>query len=164
MQNNLKSIGRMSLSRYLVLIGCIVIALPSIAQKRKAKQKEPVIYPVTKVLEKDSVIIFTIDQGRELARINEDRKRLMKLNKKCEFQLKFKDSIILLQEQQIVDYQSIKLDYDLIVKQMNRVQQLCGDEKKLLNKEIKKQKRQKLASISIAVSSFVILSYFYIHK
>jgi hypothetical protein len=113
---------------------------------------------------KDSVIIFTLDQGKELAKINEDRKRLEKLNKKCEFQLKFKDSIILLQEQQIVDYQSIKLDYDLMVKQMNRMQQLCGDEKKLLNKEIKKQKRQKWASIGIGVSSFAILSYFYTNK
>lgn len=164
MQNNLKSIGRMSLSKYFLWIGCVLITLPSIAQKRKAKQKEPVMYPVTKVLEKDSVIIFTLDQGRELARINEDKKRLEKLNKKCEFQLKFKDSIILLQEQQIVDYQSIKLDYDLIVKQMNRMQQLCGDEKKLLNKEIKKQKRQKWASIGIGVSSFAILSYFYTNK
>ena len=164
MQNKLKIIGKMSLSKYLVFIGCVFIALPSIAQKRKAKKKEPVVYPVTKVLDKDSVIIFTLDQGKELAKINEDRKRLQQLNKKCEFQLKFKDSIILLQEKQIVDYQSIKFDYDLMVKQMNRMQQLCGDEKKILNKEIKKQKRQKWASIGVGVSSFVILSYFYIHK
>lgn len=163
MPNNLKNIGRMSLNK-LLIIACVLIAPYSFAQKKKKKNPEVIEYPAMKVIEKDTVIIFTLEQARELSKENEERKKLLSDIKIMSSQIKFKDSVIRMQEKQVLDLKLVKFDYDEIVKQMQRQQQVCSDEKAILNDEISKQRRHKNLSIGAGILSFGTLLYFYIHK
>lgn len=163
MPNNLKNIGRMSLNK-LLIIACVLISPYSFAQKKKKKTPEVIEYPAMKVIEKDTVIIFTLEQARELSKENEERKKLLSDIKIMSSQMKFKDSVIRMQEKQVLDLKLVKFDYDEIVKQMQRQQQACSDEKAILNDEISKQRRHKNLSIGAGILSFGTLLYFYIHK
>jgi predicted nucleic acid-binding Zn ribbon protein len=157
MQNNWKNTGRMRLSKLIYAALFAVIPMVVLGQKK-------VEYPAVKVIEKDTVVIFLMDQAKDIAKQNEERKKLKSDVKIMNEQLKFKDSIITMQETQLLDFRMIKFDYDEIVKQMARQQKTCNDEKALLDKEIRKQRRQKFASIGVGVLSFGTLLYFYIHK
>lgn len=163
MQNRLNNIGRMSLSKLLIIL-CVLIAPYSFGQRKSKKATDAIQYPAMKVIEKDTVIIFTLEQARDLSEKNEQRKKLEADAKITTSQMKFKDSIIRMQETQITDLKLVKFDYDELVKQMNRQQQTCSDEKSILHREIRKQRRQKIASIGVGVLSFGTLLYFYIHK
>ncbi len=163
MQNNLKNIGEMSLNKLLIVL-CLLISGYSVAQKRKKKQVDVIEYPALKVIEKDTVIIFTLEQARDLSKGNEERKKLEADARVTASQLKFKDSVIKMQEKQVLDLKLVKFDYDEIVKQMQRQQQACSDEKAILNNEISKQRRHKHLSIGASILSFGTLLYFYIHK
>lgn len=163
MPNKLKNIGRMSLNK-LLIIACVLISPYSFAQKKKKKNLEVIEYPAMKVIEKDTVIIFTLEQARDLSEKNEQRKKLEAEAKITKSQLEFKDSIITMQIKQVLDLKLVKFDYDELVKQMQRQQQTCSDEKSILNNEIRKQRRHKNLSIGAGVLSFGTLLYFYIHK
>jgi len=163
-QKNLKSIGKMSFNRFILVLSCLTLSFYSVCQKRKNKSKTLIEYPQVKLIGKDTVMIFTLDQSREIARNNEDRKRLYELNRITNSQLQFKDSIILMQESQIVDLRLIKIENDHILEQMKRQQQVFKDEKDILKREIRRQRRHKVLSTSGGVLSFAIILYFYINK
>ena len=163
MQSSYRNTGRMSLRNSALLTIGLCSAIHSFGQKKK-KVKEPVEYPIVKVLDKDSVMIFTIEQSRELARRNEERLKLQSDAKITKSQMNFKDSIILKQQKEITDLMLIKFDYDQVVKEMARQQKICSDEKVVLNNAIDKQRRHKNISILSGVLSFGTMLYFYIHK
>jgi hypothetical protein len=163
MHSSSKDIGKRYFLNSTFLLFAISISFTSFAQRKK-KVMIQVQYPVVRVIEKDSVMIFTLEQTKELAKINEERLKLLSNVRITNSQLKFKDSIIRMQETQIFDLKLVKFDYDEIVKQMQRQQKAFIDEKAILNREVKRQRRQKYASIGSGILSFGTLLYFYIHK
>lgn len=164
MQNNWKNIGEMSFRKNLILIGCVLLSFHSLGQKRKKKEPEKVVYPQVTLVGKDTLMLFTLDQTKQMAKDNEERKKLKQVVFNQNSQMKFKDSIILMQETQLTDLKLIKFDYDLIVEQMKVQQQICSDEKAVLNREIRKQRRHKIYAISGGILSFGTMLYFYIYK
>ena len=159
MQKNLKNTGGMN-SKTKLLIASLFCSMISFSQTRPMELN----YPVVKVINKDSVIIFTLDQGRTLAKKNETVKKLEIDARIMESQISLKDSIISFQQNQINDYRSVQIAYDVIMKEMKHQQKVCSDEREFLNKEIKRQRRHKNIAILSGVSCFGILSYFYITK
>lgn len=127
-------------------------------------QSETTKYPQVKVIDKDTVVMFTFAQGKQLAKVNEDKKRLSEMNLLMKKQLSEQDTIIQNQSIQLENYAQIKIDYDEIVKQKTFIESTCIDEKEILNDEIKRQKRHKWFGISGGILISGIITYFYITK
>lgn len=158
MQNNLKITLEMKLNSIVILFFYIFIGFNALSQQSQSK------YPSVSVINADTVLIFTIEQSKKLAIINEDRKRLKQLNEINEKQLSQKDSIIQMQYNQLVNFDKIKRKYDVIVVEKESMKKLCDSQSILFEKEIKKQNRQKWIAIISGVVSVATISYFYILK
>ena len=144
----------MKLNSLLKLLFCILVNLNAFSQK----------YPSVSVINSDTVIIFSFEQGKKLAIINEDRKRLQKLNIVNEKELAEKDSIIKMQYNQLVNYDKISRKYNAIIIEKEESKKLCDTQCALYTKEIRKLSRQKWVAIISGVVSVATISYFYVIK
>lgn len=157
-QNNLKITLEMRLNSIIAFVFCVFLTSNAFSQQLESK------YPSVSVINSDTVIIFTFEQAQKLAIMNEDRKRLKQLNYINEKEIAHRDSIIKMQYNELVNYDKIKRKYDAIVIEKQDIKNLYDSQTGLLNKEIKKQVRQKWVAIITGVVSFATISYFYITK
>ena len=104
-------------------------------------------YPLVKFDGKDTLIVFSIAQGKQLIAQNEERlkdKQLILLNVA---QISQQDTIIASQDTQINNLLLINTNYVNIIKQKDDLISISETEKKILEKEVKRQKRQKVIAI-----------------
>lgn len=127
-------------------------------------QVKPTEYPMVQVIGTDTVITFTFAQGKKLAILNEERKRLEELNKIISIQSDKKDTIIKQQGDQIKLLYKMRDDYQVIISEKDAIQQTCNDEKRILEDEVGKKNRHKWYAIIGGVVGTGIMTYFYINK
>ena len=127
-------------------------------------QSKPIEYPFTHIIGKDTAITFTFNQGKKLAVLNEERKRLEELNKIINAQSNKKDTIIQQQADQLKLFHKMRVDYEAIILEKNEIQQTCNDEKAILEDEVKKKNRHKWYAIIGGIAGVGIMTYFYITK
>ncbi len=127
-------------------------------------QVKPMEYPTVQVIGTDTVITFTFTQGKKLAILNEERKRLEELNKIISTQSDKKDTIIKQQGDQIKLLYKMRDDYQVIITEKDAIQQTCNDEKRILKDEIGKKNRHKWYAIIGGVIGTGIMTYLYITK
>jgi hypothetical protein len=118
-------------------------------------------YPLVKFDGKDTLIVFSIAQGKQLIAQNEERlkdKQLILLNVA---QISQQDTIIASQDTQINNLLLINTNYVNIIKQKDDLISISETEKKILEKEVKRQKRQKgIAIIGGSVVSILLIIVF----
>lgn len=154
----------MQLIKNLILTAfCLIFSFHSVAQKRK-KIKKTIQYPFVKVIGKDTITMLTMNHIREINQKDIQRMESMLELNHIESKLKFKDSIILMQETKIADLLLIKYDYDLVVKEIAREKRIYNENLIELNSEIIKQRKHKRIAICSGVLSLGTILYFYIHK
>ena len=125
-------------------------------------------YPKTILLKKDTVIVFSIEQGKRLSLINEERKKcgeeLLIVEKQLilkgrvagtDEEANLKDTIIEGYKDKISSYSEIENTLGKIINEKNDLLGICEDEKDDLKKDIRKQKIQKW----IAICSGVVLTF-----
>ena len=93
-------------------------------------QMKTTIYPKVIVYDKDTVIIFSIEQGKKLAELNEDRKECFENNEILKLEIKQKDIIISEEKDKVVNYDKIVENYNEILKAKKDIQELCNSEKR----------------------------------
>lgn len=115
-------------------------------------------YPKMVVIENDSCIIFTLEQSREMIvwdveynECKDERKILLE-------EMALKDSVITNQKDMVAEYNEILELYNGIKDEKDTLIQLHVEEKQLLEKQIKKQKRQKFISSALGVIATSILT------
>lgn len=148
----------MKLNRLLILFLLVFIGSNCVSQVK------PIQYPSVQIINGDTVITFTFAQGKKLAVLNEERKRLEELNKVISTQSNKKDTIIQQQAQQLKLFVKIREDYEGIIAEKNAIQQTCNDEKAILQDEVKKKNRHKWYAIIAGVVGTGVMTYFYITK
>jgi hypothetical protein len=115
-------------------------------------------YPSVTFDGKDTLLMFTIAQGKQLIAQNEERlkdKQLILLNVA---QISQQDTIISSQDTQINNLLLINTNYVNIIKQKDDLISICETEKQILEKEVKRQKRQKgIAIIGGSVVSILLI-------
>jgi hypothetical protein len=108
---------------------------------------------------KDTLLIFSIVQGKKLIAQNEERlkdKQLISLNTA---QISQKDTIIASQNRKITNLLLMNTNYVNIIKQKDDLSSICETEKSMLDKEIKRQKMQKwIAIIGGAIASILFIA------
>ena len=136
----------MNLNKYIISIIFTFLITSVFTQENK--------YPVVTVIESDTVIIFDVYQGKKLIKINEQKKECEEVKSIYEQQILEKDTIINNQKFQISNLQEIVTQKDVVISSNKNILQLCEDEKKILKKEIRKQKIIRW----VAIGSGVILT------
>ena len=151
-QNKLNTIGKTNLIDK-IKAGCLLLVflLPLISYGQK--------YPLVKFDGKDTLLIFTIVQGKQLIAQNEERlkdKQVISLNVA---QISQQDTIIASQDKKIKNLELMNTSYVNIIKQKDDLCSIFEAEKSMLDKEIKRQKRQKwVAIIGGAIASILFIA------
>lgn len=104
-------------------------------------------YPVTSVINNDTVLIFSQEQANKIAQWNEERKYCIESKSLLELEIEQKDTIINSLEAEINSFIGIEKNYKEIIKTKEELQGICNDEKDVLHKEVKRQKRHKWIAI-----------------
>ena len=108
------------------------------------------------VMGSDTVLIFSLDQGKEITRRNEERKEYMRLSDLCE-QQRSSDSIkIFTLEGKVLDLTQISDGYVIIIRNKDELLNICESEKAYMQKQIRRQKIAKWCAIGGAVAIGVI--------
>lgn len=138
--------------KYIIAFYAVFLASAAFSQHNAVK------YPVVELQGADTVICFTLEQGRELAKRNEERKMLLEVNALQGKEIAQMDSIINLQRSQISTYQSIDTAQQVIIQEVKKQVNMCDTQRALLEKELKKQKRYKWTAIisGIALNTVTI--------
>lgn len=110
-------------------------------------QHNMIKYPSVELKGTDTVICFTMAQGRELAKRNEERKKFEEMVNLQKLELQQMDSILKSQQRMIETYKSIDEKQQFIIKEVKGQVSLCDEQRVLIEKELKKQKRYKWTAI-----------------
>ena len=110
-------------------------------------QHNMIKYPSVELKGSDTVICFTMPQGRELAKRNEERKKFEEIVNLQTLELQQMDSIVSSQQRMIETYKSIDEKQQFIIKEVKGQVSLCDEQRVLIEKELKKQKRYKWTAI-----------------
>ena len=153
---NLKNIGKMRLSN----ICFFIVFLTSAA----FSQVKTTIYPKVIVYDKDTVILFSIEQGKKLAELNEDRKECFENNEIYKLEIEQKDIIITQEKGKVVNYDKIVKDYNDILKAKKDLEEFRKVEKQILTDEIKKKNKHKWYAIIGGSITTAFMTYLWITK
>ena len=104
-------------------------------------------YPKTSVIDEDTVLIFSQEQANKIAIWNEERKYCVENSDLLKLEINQKDTIIYSLEGKLLEFSIIEDKYKNIIKSKDDLKNICEQEKKILNKEIKRQKRHKFIAI-----------------
>jgi DNA repair exonuclease SbcCD ATPase subunit len=113
-------------------------------------------YPKTSVIAEDTVLIFSQDQAKKIAQWNEERKYCIENEELLELLIQEKDTIIKHLSKQVEDFTIVEDRYKDIIKVKDDLQEICEQEKKIVHKEVKRQKRHKWVAIISGISLGVI--------
>ena len=137
----------------MVLIGCNAFS-----------QASEVSYPYSILVESDTAIVFSLNQSKHFISINENLKSCIQYKEVCDIQLEETKDLISAQSSTIDNFKLMLNKYELIVKQQEDINDICEQEKKYVNVETKKHKRQKIISIIAGSFSTAIMTFLYIQK
>ena len=142
----------MNLIKHTTAIYAVFLASVAFSQHNAVK------YPSVELKGADTVICFTMEQGRTLAQRNEERKKFEAVMKIQQLELQQMDSIIASQNRMIETYKSIDETQQVIIKEVKSQVEMCDSQRMLIEKELKKQKRYKWTAIisGIALNTVTI--------
>jgi hypothetical protein len=104
-------------------------------------------YPSVIILEKDTLVCFTTEQSKQMGVWNEQRKECVELRKNDNQKINELEKITITQTGIISNLENEIVQHKKNFDDKNSLLVICEDEKKLLKKEIRKQKRGKWVAI-----------------
>ncbi len=121
-------------------------------------------YPKVTVYEKDTVIMFTIKQGKQLSIINEDKKECLENNQILNEEIKQRDIVIKEQKDKLKNYDTIVKDFKDIVKAKDDLKNTCETQKTVLQGIIDKKERHKWYAIIGGSITTLFMGYLLVTK
>lgn len=142
----------MNLIKHTTAIYAVFLASAAFSQQSAVK------YPSVELKGTDTVICFTMQQGRTLAQRNEERKKFEAVMNIQQLELQQMDSIVASQNRMIQTYKSIDEAQQVIIKEVKSQVEMCDSQRMLVEKELKKQNRYKWTAIisGIALNTVTI--------
>ena len=146
MLNKLKIIGMKNLINLIVFVFYFQFGYSQIKPK----------YPAVMVVNKDSLVCFTTEQSKQIAVWNEQRKECLELQKEDK---KTIDELGKISNTQLGIISNLEKEITMhkkTIEDKNTLLQVCEDEKKSLNKEIRKQRRGKWIAIAGGIGGVLL--------
>lgn len=113
-------------------------------------------YPSAIVLDKDSLMCFTLTQSKQLAVWNENRKECIEIQKQENNKFIELDKITKAQKKVIDNLEQEIIHYKSTIEDKNKLMSVFEDEKNTLKKEVKKQRRGKIIAIIGGLGLFIL--------
>jgi hypothetical protein len=157
MQNNLKYILGMKLNSLLYCFLCVFFAFGAFSQSKQT-------YPSTEVINKDTVIIFSLEQARKIAHINESNKECLLISNIQQKEIAAKDSIISIMKSTVINFEEINRRNKIIVESKDKQIEAYLDQQNSLERQIKTQSRNKWFAIIGGALSTGFMTYLYFVK
>jgi hypothetical protein len=134
----------------------LLLCLSLIACSIGFSQKDSTKYPIVRYYEGDTVLIFNLEQARQITIHNEKHKECQTLNELSEKQIEKQDTIIKMLESEISNFDMVVADYEIIIANKDGLIDICEKEKQIANDEIRRQKIGKYIAIGSAVAIGII--------
>lgn len=150
MLKHLKITFMKNLNKIILLFLCVFVNYNAFSQSNG-------IYPKVEVINGDTVVVFSIEQSKKLAAINETKKSLEKMNEIQVQELIVKDSIIGTQSVIISDLENINKNNEVIISEKDKLELLHIEQNEILTNEVKTQKRYKWYAIITAITTSIFL-------
>ena len=115
-------------------------------------------YPKKVIIENDTCIVFTLEQSRKLILWDVELGNCKEENLILNEESKLKDSIIEVNKQIAIKYAEIEQLYTSIKSEKDEIIKTHIEEKELLEKQIKKYKRQRFLSTTLGVITTSVLT------
>jgi len=146
MQSKLKTIGMKNLISVLTIIFICHFTYSQVKPK----------YPAVMVINKDSLVCFTTEQSKQIAVWNEQRKECLELQSEDKKTIVELNKVVNKQLEIISNLETEITLHKKTISDKETLLQVCEDEKKSLNKEIRKQRRGKWIAICSGVGVFIL--------
>lgn len=147
----------MNLSKRISVFLCLFLTFGAFSQLNGT-------FPSIHVFDKDTVIVFSISQGRKLAQINESNKSCQLISEIQQKQLLAKDSIIASMSQTNTNLNKILSQEKKINELHQETIQSYIDNEEIIQKQLKSQIRMKMASIIGGIATTGIFTFLYFTK
>lgn len=157
MQNNWKHTLGMKLNSSICCFLCVFFAFGAFSQSKQ-------IYPSTEVINKDTVIIFSLSQAKKLAQINEFNKECLLISNIQKKEIAAKDSIISIMKLTVINFEEINRRNKIIVESKDKQIEAYLDQQNSLERQIKTQSRNKWFAIIGGALSTGFMTYLYFVK
>lgn len=149
---------RTLIEMFVVFVMYVIIFFALLRTFNAFSQSNVTQYPSVNVINADTLIVFKIEQAKQLAVWNEERKECLALNTVLNQEMIQKDTIIDIQRHEIDNFKQILVDNNIIVKQTNDLLFICNLEKTSVQQEVKTQRRQKITAITGGVFGIAIMT------
>lgn len=126
-------------------------------QQKEIKTK----YPSVIVVGKDTLVCFTTEQSKQMGVWNEERKECFELRKNDSEKISELEKITNTQTGIISNLESEIVQHKKNFEDKNSLFLICEDEKKSLNKEIRKQKRGKWIAIFSGIGGVFLTTFIF---
>ncbi len=113
-------------------------------------------YPSVILVNKDTLVCFKTEQSKQMAIWNEQRKECLELQKEDKKTIGELEKVSKKQVEIINNLETEITLHKKTIQDKNTLIQVCEDEKKSLNKEIRKQRRGKWIAIISGVGVFIL--------
>lgn len=148
----------MSFSKRLTLIFLLSLGLSCYGQDTASKYPKAIIY------DGDTVVIFDLNQAKEMAKRNESLKGCMEEYGICELQLQEAHEIIALKDSTIADYRQVDLNNKAIIKEKDDLIKLAEEENVILRDDVKAERNRKRIAIIGGSVATGLMTYLWITK
>jgi hypothetical protein len=138
--------------------------LMAFAPLLSVSQSDSTKYPMVIIYEGDTVLVFSMEQGIELGKKNEGLKQCL-----AEYDIQTQQVSELINQVETLEQkadvlQRIDSNNIVIIQEKDDLLGICEDEKEILNSEIKKQRRSKIAYLISGITGTVFMGYLWVKK
>jgi hypothetical protein len=136
---------------------CVFFAFGAFSQSKQ-------IYPSVEIIKQDTVIIFSLEQARKIAHINESNKECLLISNIQQKEIAAKDSIISTMNLTVLNFEEISRKNKIIQESKDKQITAYLDQQNSLERQIKTQSRNKWFAIIGGALSTSFMTYIYFVK
>lgn len=121
-------------------------------------------FPQSVIIENDSCIVFTLEQSKKMIQWDIQKKYCEAELDIAQSEIAIKDSIIENQNNQLNEFKGIESSYEEIIIENDLIRNVFNQEREILQKELKKERRRKWLSSTLGIVATTVATVLWITK
>jgi hypothetical protein len=121
-------------------------------------------FPKSIIIENDSCIVFTLNQSKKMIQWDIQKNYCETELDIAQAEISLKDSVIENQSNQINEFKGIESSYEEIIIENDLIRNVFNQEREILQKELKKERRRKWLSSTLGIVATTVVTVLWITK